>query len=401
MKKIKNILILAGGDSTRFWPLKNKQFFSFLGKPFLAYLVEGIVDYGQNITVVCPSSFKDKEINLFGNKVEIIPQKNDLSGMAGAILSAKDKIKGEVLILNASDIFDFNTLPQFIGRLRKDRAKIFLLAVRVKEYFPGGYLRLKEGRIMEIVEKPSPKKTPSDMIKLVVDYFFDFQELVKIVGKIKTKGDDQYEKAISQLLKKYHEETGYNLYDGFWCPLKYPWQVLPVMKYFLGKLGKDKVKLGKNVKIGQGVKIVGPTYIGDNTIIGDFVLIRESIIENDCLIGSFTEVARSYLAEKVYLHRNYVGDSVLDKNVLLGAGAILANFRFDKQTIKNTNLNKLGSIIGEGSKIGVNTTILPGVKIGSNTFVGPSEMIDQDIEDNKFVFKGKIIENKYKSGINK
>ncbi|MFN4212418.1 MAG: sugar phosphate nucleotidyltransferase [Microgenomates group bacterium] len=396
MKKIKNILILAAGDSTRFWPLRDKQFFSFLGKPLLVHLIEDLLDYGQNIIVVSSSSIKDKLVSLVGNKVEIITQDSRLTGMAGAIFSAKNKINGEVLILNASDIINFNILTQFIDKLKKEKLKILLLAKKVKEYFPGGYLKLKGGRIVEIIEKPTPREAPSNMVKLVFDYFFDFQKLVKIIQNTKTGNDDQYEQAVTQLLKKYHQETDYILYDSFWYPIKYPWQVLPALKYFLGKLDGDKVKLGKNVKIGQGVKIVGPTYIGDNTIIGDFVLIRESIIENNCLIGAFSEVARSYLGEKVYLHRNYVGDSILDKNVLLGAGAVLANFRFDSQPIKNTYLSKLGSIIGEGSKIGANATILPGVKIGRNTFIGPLEMVDKDIEDNKFVFKGKISENKYR-----
>ena len=35
MRKLKNGLILAGGDSTRFWPLEEKNFFSFLGKPLI------------------------------------------------------------------------------------------------------------------------------------------------------------------------------------------------------------------------------------------------------------------------------------------------------------------------------------------------------------------------------
>ena len=60
------------------------------------------------------------------------------------------------------------------------------------------------------------------------------------------------------------------------------------------------VFIGNNVKIGDFCKIVGPSFIGDNSVIGDYSMIRESQIGQDCLIGSFTEVARSYISNNVF-----------------------------------------------------------------------------------------------------
>jgi len=119
------------------------------------------------------------------------------------------------------------------------------------------------------------------------------------------------------------------------------------------------------------------------------------------LIGGYSEVTRSYLGNKVFLHRNYVGDSVIADNVLMGAGAVLANFRFDGQPIRSkvlkekitTSFLKLGAIIGERSKVGVNATILPGVKIGKKTFIGPGQIVKEDIADNKFFFDNKLKDN--------
>ena len=162
--------------------------------------------------------------------------------------------------------------------------------------------------------------------------------------------------------------------------------------------------MGKNVKIAKTAKIEGPCFIGDNTIIGDFALVRQSHIGKNCLIGAYSEVTRSYLGNNVFLHRNYIGDSVLADNVLFGAGAVTANFRFDQQTIKSqingkkldTNLTKLGAIIGEGAKIGVNSTLLPGIKIGSKTYIAPGHTISEDVKDKMFVRKG-LIKNKHTS----
>ncbi|PIY68876.1 hypothetical protein COY90_03610 [Candidatus Roizmanbacteria bacterium CG_4_10_14_0_8_um_filter_39_9] len=192
--------------------------------------------------------------------------------------------------------------------------------------------------------------------------------------------------------------------------LKYPWHVLSLMMHFFKTLSifTDKtatisktavitgaVHIGKNVKVGDYVKIAGPCYIGDNTVIADYALVRESHIGPNCLIGSSSEVARSYLGEGVMLHRNYVGDSVFASHVLMGAGAVTANFRFDKKSVGsyvkgkkiNTNANKLGAIIGADTKVGINVTLFPGLKIGANCMIRPGYCISRDMEDDTIIKK--------------
>jgi bifunctional UDP-N-acetylglucosamine pyrophosphorylase/glucosamine-1-phosphate N-acetyltransferase len=404
MKKIKNILILAGGDSSRFWPLQNKCLLDFLGKPLFVHIVLAIKDFAQNIFVVSHSLNQ----NLFKQEIErinlknvfLIEQKKDKKGMAEAILACEKKIKGEVLILNGSDILNFSLiLPIYLQR-RQGKKTLFLAKI-VDEYFPGGYLLMKEKKLINIKEKPAPKEIPSNKIKLVCDYFFDFDFLINFLKKIKEEKDDCYETSLNNILKE-NKGSDYIDYFNYWYTIKYPWDILPMMNFFLQNQ-KDKIVLGKNVKIGKYTKIEGPTFIQDNTIVGDYALIRASHIGRQCLIGGYSEVTRSYLSHQVFLHRNYVGDSILDKEVLLGAGACCANFRFDQQPIKSmingkkisTHMKKLGAIIGEKCKIGVSSILLPGVKIGKKTFIGPGEVIEDDVEEKTFVFKEKRVKNNF------
>src|SRR3989338_1329190 len=411
MSKFKNILILAAGDSTRFWPLKRKSYFPFVQKPLLQHQLSNLKNYSESLSVIVNQSdyqFANSIIKQIKNgnnyKFQVINQKQNLKGQGGAILSAKNKIKAEVLILNAEDIFKFDILNQCIDTARDKNLDYLCLAKKVNSYFPGGYLATKKNKLDQIIEKPQPKKTPSNLVKLVVDYFKDFSQLILALEKTKTNRDDQYEQAINVLLRQTNRRE-YILYDDFWYPLKYPWHVLGMIQYFLDPL-KNEIKLGKNVKIAQTAKIVGPCFIDDNTIVGDYALVRQSHIGKNCLIGGYSEVARSYLAEGVSLHRNYIGDSVLDTKVLFGAEATTANFRFDGGSVKsfikskkvNTNLAKFGAIVGAGSKIGVNSTLLPGVKIGSNTLIGPGETIYEDVKDNTFLFKTSRTKNKMGGG---
>ena len=290
-------------------------------------------------------------------------------------------------------------MPVYLQK-RQGKKTLFLAKV-VNEYFPGGYLLIKGNKLIGIEEKPDPKKVPSNKIKLVCDYFFDFDSLINFLKKIKAERDDCYEVSLNNIFKE-NKGSDYIDYTGYWHALKYPWDVLPMMNFFL-QSQKNKIVLGKNVKIGKYTKIEGPVFIGDDTILGDYTLIRASHIGHNCLIGGYSEVTRSYLSHHVFLHRNYIGDSILGREVLLGAGACCANFRFDKKPIKSmingkrvsTGREKMGAIIGEKCKIGVSSILLPGVKIGKKTFIGPGEVIGEDINEQTFVFKEKIVKNNF------
>lgn len=401
MRKVKNVLILAGGDSTRFWPLKNKTFWQFFGKPFIQHLVEELNAYTQNIFIVANPQLMN-EFEKLGN-VKIIAQDIKLPGMAGAIMSTKDKITGEILILNSNDWFEFKAISDLIAKVDREKLDFAFLAKKMQSYFPGGYLQFKEGKVVGIIEKPHPDNVPSNFVNLVVDYFSNYSMIISALEKTKTSADDWYEHALSYVIKS-KALTDFIEYKGEWNSLKYPWHVLSVMRQFLTSLGKE-VRLGKNVKISDTAKIVGPCFIDDNSIVGDFVMIRESHIGKNCLVGGYSEVTRSYLGDGVALHRNYVGDSVLGNEVSFGAQAATANYRFDgKNIVSNVAQNKvdsgktkLGALIGDKSRVGVNATIIPGIKIGHNTFVGPNEVVDSDLEDNLFKFRGKKVQNKNKS----
>jgi len=391
MKKLPTVLILAGGDSDRFWPLKNKNYWQFLGKSGLEHQINFYSQITDKIVLVENESNQNIALKLVAKlkeelkcKIELVFQKQDLPGQGGAVLSAQDQLKGEVLIVNANDYYEEKILKDLVVQITEKNPDLFFLVKKTNEYFPGGYLKLEKNRLKAIIEKPALNNLPSDLVKLVVDYVRDSQKLVNLLKNTQTENDDRYELALNQYISQ-TENIQYLINDSEWFTLKYPWQILPLIQHFLSRLG-TQVKIGKNVKISPTSKIVGPCFIGDNTVIGDFSLVVNSHIGANSLIGGYCEVTRSYLGDKVMLHRNYVGDSILADAVLMGAGAVTANFRFDQKPIGslvknnkiNTNMIKLGAVIGNGTKIGVNSTLFPGVKIGSNKLVMPGSIVTKD-----------------------
>ncbi|HLC94199.1 MAG TPA: NTP transferase domain-containing protein [Patescibacteria group bacterium] len=399
MRKIENIIILAGGKSTRFWPLADKNTFMFCGKPLIVHQAEKFLPLTHHLWIVTGQHNKDKISHLVASykNVKIVTQKHE--GQASALL-AVSSLRGEVLVVNNGDIFDEQVIFDAIFA-RRNRAKLILATKEMDAYFPGGYLVVKGDIVTSIIEKPNPDKLPSSMVRLVADYFSHFDEFVSILQKHTGSAKDG---AYEDCLNSYIAQNGgiYTKYSGYWHFLKYPWHVLDVQSFFLSQLksyrGKNvlidktatvegNVYFEDGVSIYEYAKVSGPAYIGKNTVVGNYSLVRESSVGQGSMIGSSSEVARSYCGENVWLHRNYVGDSVIDGNVLFGAEAVCANFRFDAGKVHSmikgirvdTQRHKLGAMIGSDTKIGVNASLMPGIKINPRSRIMPNSSVTKDV----------------------
>lgn len=419
------VLILAGGDSSRFWPLSDKQALYMLGKPIPYYCLSQLNRFGFNKVVIVTNrqncSFYNKVITNFSQmNIELINQDDD-RGMAGAVISAGKLIQGhKLLIVNPADIIEDVLFHDFRKELITDPDGI-IAGVTLNTYFPGGYLEVDGNKIKGIVEKPTYLDYSHKIINIVFHYIKDTNRLLNEIDSIKTISDDIYERALDSLMKK---GMSFKLlpYKGYWGYLKYPWHVLGISSFFLSKIkGKliNKAKVDKsaiikgdvfledNVRIMENVKIQGPVYIGNGTIIGNNSIIRESMLGNNCIVGYSTEITRSYIGSDNWFHSNYIGDSVISNNICFGAGTVTANLRLDEACIKSwikkkqidTGKIKLGAMIGSNVRVGINCSLMPGVKIGNNSIVGAGVILDNDLPDNEFckVSQQKLIINNIKN----
>jgi len=172
----------------------------------------------------------------------------------------------------------------------------------------------------------------------------------------------------------------------------------------------DKVYIGKNCVIAEYVVVEGPVFIGNNVEIGPGAYIRKgSIICDNCSIGYASEVKNSLMMDgsKVSNHV-FLGDSIIGVNARIGGHCETTNRRFDQQKIDfvyrtqklYTGLNKLGLVLGEGSRLGGGVLTSPGTMIGKNSFVATNSYIDGFVEPNKFiklVSQYKIVNNNFSS----
>lgn len=378
---IQQAVILAAGESSRFWPLnqKHKSLIKIMGHFLIWWTIEGLKKAGIKNIIVVQGPQRDVEKQLGDKSIKYVVQSKP-KGMGDALWQAKKFIsKDPFLVLNAERV----DVARILRGIPEKGPFLVGQETKTPELF--GMMKLKGSRVLGIVEKPKGK-LPSN-VKVVGVYslepgFFKYYQKVK-------KHQYDFEDALSlymkdnevrvQMLKKPEEETP---------TLKYPWHIFSVAKYlFNNNLGKNEVRLGKNVKIFEGAVIKGPCYVGDNCVIGNNAIVRNySNLEEGAMVGALAEVTRCLFQKGAHVHSGYFGDSIIGENCRVGAGTVTANVRLDRGVIKNTGLTSLGAIVGPNTHIGINVSLMPGVLIGSNCIVGPGSVIPENIEDNTTLY---------------
>jgi bifunctional UDP-N-acetylglucosamine pyrophosphorylase/glucosamine-1-phosphate N-acetyltransferase len=57
-----------------------------------------------------------------------------------------------------------------------------------------------------------------------------------------------------------------------------------------------------------------------------------------------------------------------------------------KDRLVDTGRTKLGAVLGDNVKIGINALLMPGVKVGNNCWIGPNVVVYRDMPPNTAIF---------------
>ena len=412
-------VILAAGESSRFWPLngKHKSLFYLAGKPIIWWNLKGIKDVGIKEVIIVQSPKKDiedelKNFPIESLKLKFVVQSKPL-GTGNALFQAKKFLKNKFFVLNGDVVCSGEILREMLKKIKKEKGKSVLAGQKTKTPQLFGMMKLEKDRILKIVEKPKKGKEPSD-IKVVGVYFLN-EKYFYYYEKVKKHPYD-FEDALSEYMKENETKVALIEKPEEKLPafLKYPWHLFLAKKYIFDNFLEEKieknVKISRNVildgkvvikegtRIFEGATIKGPCYIGENCTIGNNTLIRDyTNLEDNVLIGAFAEVKNSIFQRGSSTHSGYFGDSIFDKEVKIGAGTITSNIRLDRGEIfaivkgekVATGLRYFGTVVGENTKIGSKVNIMPGKFIGKNCIIGPNSIILKNIPDNTQFFQFK------------
>ncbi len=142
------------------------------------------------------------------------------------------------------------------------------------------------------------------------------------------------------------------------------------------------VFIAEDVEIEPGVVLRGPVLLDRGCRVRTGAYLRGPVVCGEgAVVGAHSELKNAILLPKAHApHQNYVGDSILGREVNLGAGTILSNvknvggeisIRVGEDRI-HTGLKKLGAILGDKCKTGCNTVTNPGVLMGPECVTYPN-----------------------------
>lgn len=222
MSKIKNAILLAGGEGTRCKPFTNvysKQLLYLNGKAVIDYPIQTLVNLGvENITIILGSSFAGQIIEYcgdgsnYGVNLNYIYQKEP-AGISQAInLCKKFVINDNEFLTILGD--NFYEKPIKLESKVDDTATIFV--ANHKELNRFGVLSIdKNNNIIKIEEKPKIINNEFQNFAITGLYlfnsmFFEFFE--------NTKKSARGEFEIVDIIKAYHNigKLNYQLINGEW-----------------------------------------------------------------------------------------------------------------------------------------------------------------------------------------
>ena len=395
-------VVLAAGQGTRMRPLTDrrpKPLLPAAGRPLVEHVLDACIDVVDEFVVVIGYRGTDV-IERLGDAYRGAPisyvEQADPAGTAHAIEQARDVVDDRFVVLNGDVLVD-PALPEALAATEGTA----VATTPVEDPRSYGVVSVGDDGSMEsIVEKPAD---PPTNLANVGCYAFD-PAVFEYIDRTEKSERGEYEvtDTLDLLLADGHDVSVVE-YEGRWLDVGRPWELLAANELLLADVERDvrgevaagarldgAVVVAEDATVRDGVHIEGPALIMSGADVGPNAYVRgATVVGPDAHVGNAVEVKNSILmSDAAVPHLSYVGDSVLGRDVNLGAGTKVANLRHDdasvEMTVKgervDTGRRKLGVVLGDGVKTGINVSLNAGVKIASGAGIEPGGIVMRDVE---------------------
>lgn len=410
-------VILAAGEGTRMHPLTlaiSKMMLPLAGRPLLEHTLLTLKEAGIDSAALVVGYRKQDilehldELGRLGVRLSYVEQRKQM-GTAHAL--SLSRVNETFVALNGDVLFDPSSLSAMVEEHKRARAAATLGAHRVEDPSSYGILLTRGERVVKLVEKP--RRSPSKLANAGV-YVFE-PAIFDAIGRTKPsrRGELEITSSIQRLIAGGEVVRAREL--KWWMDLGRPWELLDANEHLLKRqvasmkgIVEPNAKVVGNVSIGEGTRVrsgayvEGPTCIGRNCDVGPNCYVRPyTSIGDGVRIGNGVEIKNSIIMDNTQIgHLSYVGDSIVGRGCNFGAGTKVGNLRLDDKnvvmTIKgkrvDTGRRKLGAVIADGVKTGLNCVINPGLKLGPNSVVGPGVVLYKDLPPNRCVLVKQRVE---------
>ncbi len=398
-------LVIAAGEGTRMRPLTSgrpKVTLPVANRPILEHLLISLRYAGvEDISVVVGYRREDIESHFgdgsrLGINITYVHQPERRG--TGDAVSLASGWSEPFIAVNGDLIVNAEHLRRVVGS--KADAVVSVRGVPNPQQM--GVVESRDGRVVRIVEKsPEP---PSSMANAGIYKFpTEIFDILADCG-LSPRGEIEVTDAVNGLVKMGLDVQALPV-EGEWFDVGRPWDMLDANETILSRMPSISINetseiviepnvsihgplaIGKNTRLRSGTYTEGPVLFGEGYDIGPNCYIRASTSVGDRVrIGNAVEVKNSIVMDDTHIgHLSYVGDSVIGRDCNFGAGTKTANLRLNgnnipimvKEDILDSGRRKLGVILGDGVKLGINCSLDCGIMLDAGTCVPPHTLVDR------------------------
>lgn len=151
----------------------------------------------------------------------------------------------------------------------------------------------------------------------------------------------------------------------------------------------DGVAIHRKASVEKGAVVKGPAIIGPECLVAANAYLRGGVfLDEGCIVGPACELKSVFmLRSSKVAHLSFAGDSIIGAGANIEAGAMIANYRNEREdkririvldgAVIDTGVDKFGALIGENARIGANAVIAPGALIAAGAVVPRLALVDQ------------------------
>ena len=425
-----SIIVLAAGKGSRMQTSKPKVFHEVGNYPMLFHILDTSSKLKNSaINIVINNFLKDYRnvIREKYNNVSFSIQKKQ-NGTADAVQSAfkagAEKNSQITLVLcGDTPLISVKTIKDCLKKFEKNSLDLCVISMepenKINSY---GKLKFKKNQLVGIIEESEIKNQESRNIKYDLCnsgiILFKTKSLLENLNNVRNTNKKK-EFYLTDLVDIFYKKK--LLIDHFTCEYRETLGVNSLndlakvnkefqknrRNYFLSKgvvmeepesvffsydtvIGKNveiepNVYFGKSVNLRDKVLVRSFSYLDnvkvyENVTIGPFARIRDGVeIKDHSKIGNFVEIKKSRVDKNVKIsHLSYIGDSTINSNSNIGAGAITCNF---------DGARKNKTTIGKNCFIGSNTSLVAPLNIKQGSVIGAGTVVNKDIPNETVVYR--------------
>jgi len=404
-------VVLAAGEGARLQPItatRPKHLIQVGGKPILEYCLDALKASGVTEVVIVTHYMGDAIRQYFGDgekmklKIAYVEQA-EMLGTGNAVSVVESHVDGDFVLVYGDLLFAREAVADVVRLYEAEKPAAVMAVVPVEKPESYGVVELeKERTIKRIVEKPAAGESPSNLANAGL-YVFSEEIFDKIKQtKPSIRGEWELTDALSLLIDDGKTVLASKVSKADWIDIGRPWDLLEANSWALKRMEHKvygtvedgahlvgPVTVVETARVRSGAYIEGPSFIGEGSDIGPNCYIRPcTSVGKNVRVGNACEVKNSIIMDGTHVgHLTYVGDSILCERCNLAAGTITANLRLDdghvkmlvKGNVVDSRRRKLGAILGDDVKTGINALLMPGVKVGARSWIGANFTVQRDV----------------------